>query len=273
MIVTAAFGEPYRWAARGLLASLAESNPGAHVVVFSDAPMRGTDTVVVTRKELLDRYPAYYRHPRRANVAKFVMIETVGVMHSPDDLLWIDADTLVFSDFEQLGMSGALNLMRHGSRREETINCGNGLLVPGSDYAIGSPWGIPNSKEFFDFFDRIVEERLSWPDADDLQSGDQILMNHLRRAASAGTMPGNIHWFDEATNDILNYQLVSRKRGHPKVGRENYRHVRLRRGSIFAGERRVGLWTWTAPTLFAHRETGFRSFRRRVKRRLRALYG
>ncbi len=274
LVVTAAFGEGYRWAAGGLLESLRESNPSLEVLVFADAEIPGSPTYVTRVETLLDGFPEYYRSGQsRMNVTKFTMLRLAAGQSSAQDLLWIDADSLVFGDLAAYGRSGAVNVNRHGGRRGHLVDCGNGLVVPGEDYAIGSIWGIPNSEVIFDYFCEIVDARLTWPDAERMSSGDQILVNHLRADLDAGHVKVPVHWLSDETEDIINYRIAVTGKGHPAVGRSNYRHVRIDGFDIRAGAAKVGLWVWTAATLFEHRRTRFRSFRRDVRSRFRRLYG
>ena len=274
LIVTAAFGEQYRWALGGLLASLRESNPDLGVLVFSESEVEGTPTCVTELERLLDEFPPYYRSGRsRANVTKFAMLRIAADRFSPRDLLWIDADSLVLADLGIYGRRGAINLNRHGGRTGQTVDCGNGLVVRGEEYAVGCIWGMPNSAGPFEYFRTIVEERQTWPDADRMVSGDQILLNHLRRDISDNRVDLPLHWMSDQTDDIVNYRIAGTRKGHPSVGRSNYRHVRLDGLDIRAAGEKIGLWMWTADTLFHHRRTAFRSFRRDVRGRLRRLYG
>ncbi len=267
VLVTAAYGEPYRWALGGLIASLAESNPSHRLLAFADEPIPGVETVRAERDAYLAGLPNYYHHPRRKNVMKFALVSEAMEKTGAQSALWLDADTLVFMPLDGIIQPNKVNVCQHGGRNNEVVDCGGGLQVSGSRYAIGSPWGIPNEARIGAMIETLLIERLEWTDADAQMSGDQIMINHLVSRLS----DDEVSWMHEQTPEIVNYSIAHSKRHHPVAEKSAYSHLRLRNG-LFAGNRRVGIWTWTAPTLFAHREQKFKALPRRVRRYFLQLY-
>lgn len=266
--VTAAYGEEYRWAVRGLVASMRSSNASMPIYVFSDRPIPGAMTICVPFEDLIGDFPAYYQQQRRNNVAKFEMVRRCFELSGAGNALWIDADTLVFGDLAHVLVTTKFNLVRHGARNEAFVNCGGDLNVPGPEYVIGSYWMMPNNGQMSDAVERLLRDRLSWVDADEIQSGDQVLLNHLRWSLS----PSEVALVDGATSDVVNFAIVETRRGHPLLGRELYRELRLKKGVLTVKDRPIRIWTWTAETLFDHRRTKFSSMRPSVRKLLQRLY-
>jgi hypothetical protein len=173
---TAAFGEPYRRVAEALISSFARHHDPALLHVFTDLQLPTPYSTRMTWQELTAGFPDYYQS--RQNVFKFQLLRTMFDRHPDADIVWIDADSVVLDALPKHLKSGFVNVMaldREGLR-EEAI--GNNRVVPSSSYATGNFYSVP-SVECVDELERLMLDRLTWPDAEAVHSGDQYLLNHF----------------------------------------------------------------------------------------------
>lgn len=268
---TAVFGKDYVRAAKGLLRSFKQYTPGAELIIFTDMPSCFDQDAVVHIEfdELVSQMPDFYRLPTSGqyrNVFKFFLFQRLRALYPDDDLCWVDADMLVLCDLTQHLVSGKINVMAHGRRDGQVIECGDGLAVEGSRYAIGGLYSLPPSPAP-DLLVRLASERATWTGVADLVrgSGDQLTLNHL--VARSG-IP--VHWITDDQRYIYNLEIGQNV--HPVVGDAGLANIRLEDGKLIREGRQIAVVYWIKLRLNAHFHHNFSTFQPDVANLLIDLY-
>lgn len=267
---TAAFGEAYARVTRGLLRSFERFAPKSDITVFTDMPahFQPQRTIRTSFDDVLAELDSFLRAPdgQLRNAFKFVLFRRMQQLFPGDDVCWIDADMLVFSELSQHLVPGRINVMAHGRRDDQVIACGNGLNVPGSRYAIGGLYSLPPGPAL-DFLFEIARQRPQWRDVDRLvlHSGDQITLNHL--VARSG-LP--VHWLSDDRRFIYNLEIGEAV--HPVVGDPALAAVTLQDGRPVRQGRTVAVFCWIKTKLDAHLVNEFATFKPEVAALLKTLY-
>jgi hypothetical protein len=267
---SAAFGESYVRVARALLRSFEEFAPEASICVFTDAPevFPSGQAVYARFDELLEQLDSFHRSidGQLRNAFKFVLFERMRKIYPQDDLCWIDADMLVFSDLSTHVATGKINVISHGRRDLQTIGLGDGLSVRGDRYAIGGLYSLPPGAAL-DSLVALSRERYSWTNVAPLVqfSGDQITLNHL---VSKSGLP--VHWLTDDRRYIYNLEIGENV--HPIVGDPGLSAISLREGRPVREGREFAVFCWIKSKLDAHLADGFSTFKPEVAELLNRLY-
>lgn len=268
--LTAAFGEAYRVAALGLSRSFQAYSPEASLTIFTDLAVDfpfGT-TVKMSFDSVIASLDPFYRNSEGQfrNVFRFQLFRQMQECYPGDDLCWIDADMLVLSDVGRHLKQGYINVMAHGRRDAQVLDCGGGLMVRGDRYAIGGMYSLPPG-DSLEFLQRTVAELPGWPDGGGpLRSmADQLALNHL--VARPG-MP--VSWITDDKRHIFNLEVSDSL--HPIVGDKGLAKIRLVGRHLVRDERRIAVLCWIKSKFDAHLARNFSSFQPEVALFLRKLY-
>jgi hypothetical protein len=230
--VTAAFGQPYLVALHGLIRSFLTFAPNESLTIFTDMPIAPSLGMVIEMDfmELMKDFDDFYKTGKGqlGDVFKFSIFKRMMEIYPNDDICWIDADMLVFCELSQHLKLKNVNIMAHGRRDEEIINCGEGLSVQGKKYAIGGFHSLP-SREAVDYLMEVTRHRLNWTDAGSSLTkgtGDQIILNHL--VAYSG-IP--VNWISDDRRYIFNLEVGENV--HPVVGDKGLSEIKLIDGKLF----------------------------------------
>ncbi len=268
--VTAAFGRPYLLAAQGLLRSFQQFAPDEVLTIFTDMPdeLASPTTVEMEFSELLDELDDFYRKPDSSlkDVFKFGIFNRMQEMYPNDDICWIDADMLVFCNISSHLQAGKVNVMAHGRRDHQTVNCGGGLRVNGDRYAIGGMYSLPPGPALA-YMVKTMQQIPNWEDGGGplRNMADQLILNHLvaRSALSVG-------WINDDRSRIFNLELGENV--HPLVGDPGLSRIKLDGGVPVRDERQIAVFCWVKKKFDEHLENRFSTFQPEVARLLNSLY-
>jgi hypothetical protein len=265
---TAVFGESHRRAGLGLSRTFHQHNPSGHLTVFTDLPQTFATGVIRDFDLLISRYGSeFFDHVGgRRNVFKYALFREMQEWYPSETIVWLDADQLIFDDLSKHLVDGHVNVISHGRRDGERVNCGNHLSVPGERYAIGGMFALPPGPAL-DFLEDVTKARPDWEDdgSPNHMIGDQLILNHL---VAYGPEP--VHWVSDDRRYIYNLELAEGL--HPRVGDEGLRRIRwFGRRPVLDG-RKIVLWYWIKQHLDLHLGDHFASFRPHVARRLERCY-
>lgn len=267
---SAAFGEAYLTAAQGLLRSFELFAPDSDVRLFTDMPNRFDAAKVVKADfdELLAEMDPYHRSRdgQLRNAFKFVLFRRMGERYPNDDICWVDADMLVFTEVSRSLIPGQINVMSHGRRDTQVIECGDGLKVPGHRYAIGGLYSLPPGPALSHAF-AAARARPHWTDVASLvrHSGDQLTLNHV--VARSGVP---VHWLSDDRRVIYNLEVGDNT--HPVVGDPGLASIRLEGGRLMRGDRQIAVFCWIKNKFDAHLANGFSTFQPEVSAFFQSLY-
>jgi hypothetical protein len=267
---SAALGEGYIQSAKALVRSFELFAPDIRIRIFTDFPNEfGADTSIkISFTELLNELDEFHQSPsgQLRNAFKFRLFERMRRLYPEDDLCWIDADMLVFSDLSRHLRLGLVNVIAHGKRDEQLLNLGDGLTVRGDRYAIGGLYSLPPGPAL-DFVFDAARSRQAWGDVDKLVrfSGDQITLNHV--VARSG-LP--VHWISDDRRFI--YNLEFGEGTHPIVGDAGLKAIEMLNGIPVRNGRKFALFYWIKNKLDAHIADRFSTFSPEVADLLRKLY-
>lgn len=268
--LTAAFGKSYLVAAHGLTRSFHRFSPEASLTVFTDLPggFAFGDVVAMRYADLIAGLDSFYQNPlgQFQNVFRFLLLRRLREQFPDDDLCWIDADMLVFGDIGQHLVPGQLNVMAHGRRDDQVLDCGGGLIVSGNRYAIGGMFSLPPGPAL-DHLDRTLADLPGWDDGGGplKNMADQLALNHL--VARSG-LP--VNWISDDRRFIFNLEAADAL--HPVVGDAGLSQIALVNGRPWRTGRRIALMCWIKKKLDAHLKDNFSTFRPEVAALLRDLY-
>lgn len=267
---SAAFGKGYIKAAQALLRSKEIFAPEIDIRLFTDEPDQFSNRNIISLRldELIKELDEFHRSTdgQLRNAFKFQLFDRMRKIYPTDDLCWIDADMLIFTDLSKHLRPGFINVMAHGRRNEQVLNLGNGLAVRGDRYAIGGLYSLPPGPAL-DFLFDTAKARHAWQDVDGLVrlSGDQITLNHL--VARSG-LP--VHWFSDDRRFI--YNLEFGENIHPVLGDSGLRAITMQNGLPVRGERRFAVFCWIKNKLDSHISDRFSTFTPEVADLLLHLY-
>jgi hypothetical protein len=267
---SAAFGQAYIQPAKALVRSFDLFAPDAQISIFTDLPNRfGSERVIKTAfGELIDELDQFHRSTdgQLRNAFKFLLFDRMRQLYPEDDLCWIDADMLVFTDLSRHLRPGFVNVMAHGRRDEQLLNLGDDLTVRGDRYAIGGLYSLPPGPAL-DFVFDAARARQNWGDVDRLVrfSGDQITLNHV--VARSG-LP--VHWVSDDRRFI--YNLEFGENTHPIVGDAGLKAIEMLNGIPVRDGREFAVFCWIKNKLDAHIADRFSTFSPEVADLLRKLY-
>lgn len=267
---SAAFGEAYVTAAQGLLRSFDRFAPESDLRLFTDLPQRfdARRAVETHFDDLLAEMDEFHRSSdgQYRNAFKFRLFKRMQERYPSDDICWIDADMLVFCELARCLVPGRINVMAHGRRDDQVIQCGDGLAVPGHRYAIGGMYSLPPGPALA-YALKATSERPTWTDIASLvrRSGDQITLNHV--VARSGVP---VHWLTDDRSLIFNLEVGDQM--HPVVGDPGLAAIRLDNGRPVRGDRQIAVFYWIKSKLDAHLVDGFSTFQPEVAAFLADLY-
>lgn len=236
--------------------------------MFSDRPEAFRRGEPADWPALLGGFPPLYHEPIGGlrNVFKLPLLDLMAERYPEEMIVWIDADMLIFGPLERHLHDGAVNVIAHGRRAGEVMDCGDGLAVPGERYAISGVFGIPPGPARENLWD-IALGRPHW-DGDGGRNrtiGDQLLLNHLVHRSG---LP--VQWISDDPNIIVNLEIAEAH--HPVPGDPRLSEITWRSGPRL-DDRPIVIWYWIKNQLDLHIDDGFATFDRSVARRLRRLYG
>lgn len=267
---TAAFGENYARYAQALATSFKAFSPASTLHIFSDHPEKINHPNVekLTIDELLESLDLFHRsnEGQLRNAFKFAHFKLMRDRYPEDDICWIDADMLVFDNMENHFKLGHINVISHGRRPGQVIECGDGLGVLGEVYAIGGMYSLPPGKAE-EYLLETSRKRHTWTDVSPLVqlSGDQIILNHL--VARSG-IP--VNWITDNKNYIYNLEIADAL--HPVVGDKALSEIQFDGKKFFRGERQVAIFYWIKNRLDAHLKDKFKTFHPSVREKLEEFY-
>lgn len=263
IFMTAAFGVAYREAVNGLIRSFSMHHDPNSLVVFTDQQISHCRVVRTRLHDLLCGLPDYYYLGARRNVFKFELFRRLLSASPGTTVVWIDADTSVHAPLEPHLHHGRVNVARLTRTPGPIYDYGDGLRVQTDRCASGNFYALPSTEALEDL-DRLVHDRLTWPDADAVQSGDQALLNHLIHRSHH-----EVGWIEHPGRGIFSTGFawdIRHRANHdgcleePATGRLLYR-----------GEPIVLLST-TKEWLDQGLQSGFREFPPALRARLRHVY-
>lgn len=267
---TAAFGESYARFAQALASSFIKFSPGTNLHIFTDNPKKITHSLVeeITIEDLLKSLDKFHHSTdgQLRNAFKFALFKRMREKFPADDICWIDADMLVFEKMENHFKPGFVNVINHGRRAGQVIECGDGLNVEGEAYAIGGMYSLPPGGGE-DYLLEASRRRPSWKGVSDLvkYSGDQIVLNHL--VARSG-IP--INWITDNKEFIYNLEIADAV--HPIVGDKALGAIRFGGKSLYRGKRQIAVFCWIKNKLDAHIIDEFKTFHPSAREVLLDLY-
>lgn len=268
--VTAAFGEPYFLSIRGLLRSFAQFAPEEKVIVFTDMASRlsGAEIVPVDYSELVSDLDPFFQQTNGQfrNVSRYVLLKKAQEMYPDDDLCWIDADMLVLRPLSGHLLRGQVNVMAHGRRDDQVLDCGGGLTVPGTRYAIGGMNSFPPGPAI-DYLLQTVRELPTWPDegGPNRSMSSQLVLNHL--VARSG-LP--VNWLTDDKRYIFNLEIG--EAWHPVVGDAGLAKLKFEGKALVRDGREVAVFCWIKSKLDAHVKKKFSTFQPDVAQFMRQMY-
>lgn len=267
---TAAFGESYAIFAQALASSFKKFSPDTNLHIFTDYPKRINHSFVeeLTIENLLESLDKFHHSTdgQLRNAFKFALFKRMRERFPEDDICWIDADMLVFDKMENHFKLGFVNVINHGRRPGQIIECGDGLSVSGDMYAIGGMYSLPpgggeeylleasRRRPFWEGISRLVK-----------YSGDQIILNHL--VARSG-IP--INWLTDNREFIYNLEIADSL--HPVVGDKALGDLRYDGERLWRDDRKVAVFCWIKNKLDAHILDEFKTFHPDVREMLIDLY-
>lgn len=267
---SAAFGDNYYRVAQGLLRSFHYYSPRADISIFTDksTEFQHGKTFRINFADLISKLDEFHRanSGQLRNAFKFLLFKEMRRQYPDDDLCWIDADMLVFTDLQHHLVCGSINVMAHGRRDTEELNLGGGLLVRGDRYAIGGLYSLPPGGALDYLFD-VSRLRSEWRDVDRLVqfSGDQLALNHL--VARSG-LP--VNWLSDNKKYIYNLEFGANI--HPILGDTALAAITLTNLIPTRDERVFALFCWVKNKYDAHLADKFSTFKPQVANLLMRLY-
>ncbi len=267
---SAAFGKSYVQAAKALLRSKEIFAPEIDIRLFTDEPEQflGQNIISLQLNELIEELDEFHRSVdgQLRNAFKFQLFDRMRKIYPADDLCWIDADMLIFTDLSKHLRPGFVNVMAHGRRDDQILNLGNGLTVRGDRYAIGGLYSLPPGPAI-DFLFDTIRARHAWQDVDRLVrfSGDQITLNHL---VARSLLP--VYWFSDDLRFI--YNLEFGESVHPVLGDSGLRAITMQNDLPVRGDRQFAVFCWIKNKLDSHIADRFSTFTPEVADLLLYLY-
>ena len=251
----------------GLMSSLGRYESQIPLTVFTDLPNEFPNSEIASMEELLSTRESFYRRPGRRNVFKLALFETMFERYPGESIAWIDADVLVLGDVETHLDPEKVNVIAHGRRDAEQVPLGNGLKVPGSRYAIGGLFSLPDPS-WLESMNRIANERPAWNHKDhNSDLGDQLILNHVLSEVGAD----QIHWLTDDRRFIFNLEIADGL--HPYVGDDRLSEITRSGDALYLEDRRIVLFYWIKKQFDLHVADGFQTFKPDVRRLFVDLYG
>lgn len=258
--ITAAYGSFYRDVAlKGLIYSFYKYNPLSTLTVYVDeypewsAPKNCYFFLIPHHiyNSILTGDGSFFS---RTSFKFSLMLETHKKTKS--GICWIDSDSLVLTNLDREIDASKISVIAHGScDDDEKFDCGGGLNVRGSYFAIGGLFYIPSKKDI-EFLIEMVEERSRWADDKDaywFSDGEQSLINHLVESESSKT-----DWLGSDGASIFNWSFLEFR--HPVPFDSGLASIEAREEGFFVGEKKLAVLMWTSLMLRRHSKQGFRSF-------------
>jgi hypothetical protein len=264
---TAVFGESHRRVAHGLVRTFKRYGPNTPLTVFTDLVDPSFDNATFLNfNQLLNEYPAFYHIRGRRNIIKLRLFREMQRRFPEETIAWIDADMLVFDDLDKHLQEGVVNVIAHGRRNTQLVNCGDGLRVPGERYAIGGLFAIPPGPALA-YLEHTTERRLNWHDDGNPNHmiGDQLILNHL-----VARGPFEVNWVTDNKRFVYNLEIGDGV--HPGLNDEGLKRVRWYGKRPVTDGREVVVFCWIKRQVDLHIDNGFTTFHPVVSWRLRRLY-
>ena len=263
IFMTAAFGAAYRDCVTGLIRSFSDHHDPEALLVFTDQQIKHPGVIHESLAGLLAGFPEYYSHGARVNVFKFELFRRVLSANPDTTVVWIDADTSVHAPLPPHLQHGVVNVARLTRDPAPVLAFGNRMSAPAAECASGNLYALPSMAAVVDL-NRLAQDRLAWPDANQVMSGDQALLNHFIRLGLHA-----MRWIEKPGNGILStgFAWDIRQRANHAGCTEEPATGRL----LYRGEPIIVLSTtkeWVDKGL----RSGFREFPAPLRRHLRSIY-
>ena len=263
---TAAFGEPHRIVVDALVRSFGRYEPDASLTVFTDLDDGPMGAETASMEALLQDRETFYHRPRRRNIFKFSLFAEMFRRYPGEPVAWLDADMLLLGDLSARLDPAKVNVLAHGRRDDETVALGDGVEVPGSRFAVGAFFSLPDPS-WLERLEEVTARRPAWDHRDhSSNSGDQLILNHVVAAADSD----EVNWVTDDRTAIYNLEIAEGL--HPFLGDPGLRSLTRRGEALYQGARQVILFCWIKRQFDNHLADGFETFQPEVRSLLRSLY-